>query len=156
MNKEGIENLLWSALLPGLGQVLNKRYIKGIFILGLGLLVNVKSYYNIAVLMSFHGNFLAAIEQTNYFWLMFYPCLYAFAMWDTYKDAKEVIEPFSYLPLVSGAYFATVGLIFSSSMKLFWGLTAPVLSPIIFGVLGVSVGFMIKKILFRINKLEND
>ena len=42
-----------------------------------------------AILYSFQGNIIReAIEATNYQWLMSYPCLYMFSMWDAYKDAN--------------------------------------------------------------------
>jgi hypothetical protein len=83
------------------------------------------------ILHSLQGNIREAIEATNYQWLMFYPCLYMFAMWDAYKDAKGKTLPFSYLPFAFGAYFVTIGLLFSSSLKLGQILLGPVWIPIL-------------------------
>jgi hypothetical protein len=77
-----IEKLLWSIALPGFGQLLNHKYIKGILLITLEFLVNVLSNFNKAIILSFQGDILSAIKITNYQWLMFYPCLYFFAMWD--------------------------------------------------------------------------
>ena len=41
-----------------------------------------------------------------------------FSMWDAYKDAEGETPPYSYLPFVFGAYFVTIGLIYSPSLKL--------------------------------------
>src|SRR3954470_12549150 len=98
-----LEAILWSIALPGFAQLLNGKII---FIF-LELLVNVNSHFNIVILYSFQGRIREAIEATNYQWLMFYPCLYMFSMWDAYKDAKGETPPFSYLPFVFGAYFIT-------------------------------------------------
>jgi hypothetical protein len=83
MNKEKIiENILWRLALPGFAQLLNRKYIKGILFTGLEFLVNVQANFNHAILLSFHGENKKAIEITNYQWLMFYPCLYFFAIWE--------------------------------------------------------------------------
>jgi hypothetical protein len=81
------EKLLWSIALLGLGQILNGKFLKGFLFIGLEFLVNVQSNFNEVILLSFHGEIEKAIQQTNYQWLMFYPYLYMFAIWDAYKDA---------------------------------------------------------------------
>lgn len=117
MNKDQIEKILWSIALPGFAQSLNRKYIKGITFTILEFIVNIESNFNLAIMFSFHGDILTAIEKTNYQWLMFYPCLYFFAMWDAVKDAKGNNPPFSFLPFVFAAYFVTIGLIYSSKIK---------------------------------------
>lgn len=82
-----LEMLLWSIALPGFGQLLNKHYIKGIFFVILEFIINVNGNFNTIIVLSFNGKTLEAVEQTNYLWLMFYPCLYFFAMWDAFRDA---------------------------------------------------------------------
>ena len=39
-------------------------------------------------------------------------------MWDALKDAEGETPTYSYLPFVFGAYFVTIGLMYSSSLKL--------------------------------------
>lgn len=84
-----VEILLWNIALPGFGQLLSGKYVKGILFIALELLINVQANFNKAILLSFHGEINQAIEQTNYQWLMFYPCLYMFAMWDGYRNVGE-------------------------------------------------------------------
>lgn len=91
MNKNALEKLLWSIALPGLGQLLNGKYIKGIALLVLEFLINVKANFNKVILLSHYGEILSAIEQTNYQWLMFYPCLSFLAMWDAFKETGEIL-----------------------------------------------------------------
>ncbi len=43
--------------------------------------------FNEIIRLSFIGNIEGTVSQTNYQWLMFYPCLYFFAMWDAFKEA---------------------------------------------------------------------
>jgi hypothetical protein len=81
------EKLLWSIALPGFGQLLNGKYVKGIIFIFLEFLVNFQANFNEVIRLSFHGNIEKAIIQADYHWLMFYPCLYFFAMWDARKDA---------------------------------------------------------------------
>ena len=99
------EALLWSIALPGFGQLLNGKLIKGFFLLILEILINVQANFNEVIILSFYGDIEKAIIQTNYQWLMFYPCLYFYAMWDAWKDAGRGKERYSFLPFVSAATF---------------------------------------------------
>ncbi|SFE34211.1 hypothetical protein SAMN05216238_11337 [Lentibacillus persicus] len=148
MNKNNkYEKLFWSIALPGFGQLLNAKYIKGIVLIFLEFLVNVQGNFNEVILLSFHGEIEKAIQQTDYHWLMFYPCLYFFAMWDAYKDAGGGKKPYSFLPFVFSAYFVTVGTIFSSSLKIFGVLLGPIWLPILSVIPGLLVGFLLQRIL---------
>ncbi len=98
------EKLLWSIALPGFGQLFNGKYLKGLLLIFLEILVNVQANINIAILLSFIEEIEKAIQETDFQWLMFYPCLYFFAMWDAYKDAGGGKKPYSFLPFVIGAY----------------------------------------------------
>jgi len=149
VNKNAFEKLLWSIALPGFGQILNQKYIKGILFIFLEFLANVQSNFNEAIISVFHGNIETSIIQINYGWLMFYPCLYFFSMWDAVKDAsgEEEIPPFLFLPFVFAAYFVTVGLIYSTKVKLFGILLGPIFTPMLFVIPGVFIGLVIKKII---------
>ncbi|MEC5425657.1 hypothetical protein QGM71_19440 [Virgibacillus sp. C22-A2] len=149
-----LEVLLWSIALPGFGQLLNQKYIKGILLVGLEFLINVMGNFNSIIVLSFNGQIEEAIQQTNYLWLMFYPCLYFFAIWDAYKDAGGGRKPFAYLPLVFSAYFVTVGLIFSPVFTLFGYLIGPMWLPILFLPIGLSVGALVRWILLKMYTKE--
>ena len=114
------EKLLWSIALPGLGQLLNGKYIKGILFILLEIFINVQANFNEIIMLSFQGDIEKAIAQTDYQWLMFYPCLYFYAMWDAFKDSGGGKGPFSFLPFVFSAYFVTVGCMYSSNFRIFW------------------------------------
>ncbi|WP_407269897.1 hypothetical protein [Radiobacillus sp. PE A8.2] len=144
------EALLWSIALPGFGQILNGQFLKGIVFIFLEFLVNVQSNFNLAIVYSFTGEIIKAIEVTDYQWLMFYPCLYMFAMWDAYRDAEGEMNSLSYLPFVFGAYFLTVGLIFSAKIKIFDHLIGPVFLPMLFLVLGLCIGLLIKLLVAKV------
>ena len=147
MNK--IESVLWSIALPGFSQILNGKLIKGLSFIILEVIINVQANFNDVIIYSFQGEIENAIYHTNYQWLMFYPCLYTFAIWDAYKDAGGGRTPFSFLPLVAAAYFTTVGLIYSPTLKIMGVLLGPVRLPILFCLIGLCVGMIIKIILTK-------
>jgi hypothetical protein len=149
MNKKDkiIESILWSIALPGFGQILNGRLIKGFLFIALEVVINVGANFNEVIRLSFMGQIDAAISQTNYQWLMFYPCLYFFAMYDAFKDAGGGKEPFSYLPFVSSAFLVTVGVMYSTKAKVFGILLGTVWFPMLCVIPGLIIGFSLKKIL---------
>lgn len=144
-----MEKLLWSIALPGFGQLLNRKFLKGILIIFLDFLVNVLGNFNEIIIYSFQGGIDLAIEQANYQWLMFYPCLYFFAMWDAYKDAGGGKKPYAFLPFVFAAYFVTVGTIYSSKLTFFGILLGPIWLPLLSVIPGLLVGFLLKRILTK-------
>ncbi len=148
-----MEKLLWSIAFPGFGQLLNHKFLKGILLIVLELLVNVQGNLNEIIIFSFQGDIDIAIEQANFQWLMFYPCLYFFAMWDAYKDAGGGKEPYAFLPFVFTAYFVSVGTIYSSKLTLFGVLLGPIWLPILSVLPGLFAGFLLKRILTK--KLTN-
>jgi len=150
-DKDAVEKLLWSIALPGFGQLLNGKYIKGIVLISLELLVNVQGNLNEIILLSFHGEVEEAIQQADYQWLMFYPCLYFFAMWDAFKNAGGAKSRFAFLPFVFAAYFMTIGTIYSSKLTLFDVLLGPIWLPILCTILGLFVGFLLQGIIKKAN-----
>jgi uncharacterized membrane protein len=142
-----VEVLLWSFALPGFGQLLNRKYVKGVLLIGLEFLINLQSNLNPVILLSFRGQIDEAVSQTDYQWLMFYPCLYLFSLWDAYRDAGGGGSPYAFLPFVISAYFTTVGLIYSTKIILFGSLWGPVWLPILFCIIGFSLGLIFKGLL---------
>lgn len=110
------EVFLWSIALPGFGQILNGKFLKGLLLIFLEFLINVQSNLNEVIISSFHGEIEKTINQTDYQWLMFYPCVYMFAIWDAYKDAGGGSSPYEVVPFVFGAYFGTIGIIYSRDL----------------------------------------
>jgi hypothetical protein len=68
-------------------------------------------------------------------------------MWDAVKDANGGGEnsPFLFLPFVFAAYFVTLGLIYSTDIKVFGVLFGPIFLPMLFVIPGVIIGLVIKK-----------
>jgi hypothetical protein len=150
MKKRELDMILWSIALPGFGQILNQQILKGTLFIVLEFLINIQSNFNLAIMYSFLGEIQNAIDVTNYQWLMFYPCLYMFAIWDAYKDARGGKDSFSFLPFVFSAYFVTVGAIYSSNLKVFGVLFGPVFLPMLFLIPGIIIGLLIKFVLWNL------
>lgn len=125
-----IEVLLWSVALPGFGQLLNGKFLKGLLLISLEFLINVQSNLNEVIILSFHGNIEQAINQADYQWLMFYPCIYMFGIWDAYRDAGGGNSPYAAIPFVFGAYMGTIGVIYSKDL----------LGGVWFGIIGILIG----------------
>jgi hypothetical protein len=156
ITKDELEKILWSIALPGFAQILNKKFFKGLLFIGLEILINVQANFNEVIIFSFHGEIEKAIEQTNYQWLMFYPCLYLFAIWDAYKDAEGEKSPLAFMPFVFSAFIVTVGLIYSSTFKINGMLLGPVWLPMLALPIGFLIGLLLRYILllflYRIDK----
>lgn len=144
-----LEALLWSIAFPGFSQLLIKEYVKGILFVVLEILINVQAHFNDIIVLSFNGEISAAIAETNYQWLMFYPCLYFYSMWDAYKNAEGDVAKGMFLPFAFSAFFVTLGLIFSEHLTLFGVLFGPVFLPIVFLIPGLIVGFILKAIFYK-------
>ena len=145
MNKENhIEKVLWSIAFPGFCQILNGKFLKGIVFISLEILINVKSGLNVAIILSFNGNTEMAVKQTNYQWLMFYPCIYIFAIWDAYRDSIRYRVPYAFLPFVFSAYVGTIGVIYSPVFKIRNVLFGPIWLPIACLFLGALIGKYIR------------
>ncbi|NLJ76608.1 MAG: hypothetical protein GX325_05045 [Peptococcaceae bacterium] len=141
LNDKRIEVILWSIAFPGFGQLLNKQYFKGAILLFLEFLINIKSNLNLAIISSFRGEAASAITIVDPQWLMFYPCLYTYAIWDAYRDAAgERRRPFAYLPLVFAAYLGTIGVIYAANFEFMGTLLGPIWLPIILLMIGVGLG----------------
>ncbi|GIN71928.1 hypothetical protein J14TS2_24030 [Bacillus sp. J14TS2] len=149
------EKLFWSIALPGFGQLLNRKYVKGLLFVVLEFIVNVKSQFNAMIIASFHGDIQKAIELADFQWLLFYPCLYFFAMWDAFKDGGGGKEPYSFMPFVFSAYFVTVGTIYSTKVTIFGYLPGPIWLPILSVIPGVLVGLILKKLLTKWGERKN-
>ncbi|MCE4050842.1 MULTISPECIES: hypothetical protein [Bacillaceae] len=151
MNKVTLERLLWSIAFPGFGQLLNHKILKSLLFILMEMVINRQSNFNLAIISSFNGHFDKATEYIHFQWLMFYPCLYFFAMWDavrdTYKEGST--PPYAFLPYVSCTIFVTIGLIYSQRWTLFGILIGPIFMPILCVIPGLAVGLAAKAWLLK-------
>lgn len=148
MKKMGrLEAILWNIAFPGFSQLLCGQYVKGLLFVLLEFLINSKSHFNSGIMYSFLGEMEKAYSVLNFQWLMFYPCVYMFALWDAYRFAMPKDEKLSFLPFVCSAYFVTVGIMYSSKITIIkWNL-GPVFLPMLFLIPGLMIGFFLKSVL---------
>lgn len=146
----GLEKALWSIAIPGFGQFLNKKYIKGIVLIGLEFLINVKARINTLIVLSFLGKTQLAVEEADYQWLMFYPCVYLYSIWDAYKDGCEKEErPYLFIPFAAAAYFETIGVIYSKVFRIGGVLLGPIFLPMICIFVGFALGQIVRYFLLK-------
>ena len=139
-----LEAVLWNIAFPGFSQLITGQYVKGILFVVLEFVMNVRSNFNHAIMYSFLGEINQAEAIVNYQWLMFYPCVYMFSIWDAYRTAMTTEEKYAFLPFVFSAYFVTVGLMVSPKVSILGIHPGPVFLPMLFLIPGIFVGFLIK------------
>ncbi|WP_338473194.1 hypothetical protein R4Z10_08085 [Niallia sp. XMNu-256] len=101
--------------------------------------------------------FLGKIKEAaavDYQWLMFYPCFYLFAMYDAYKFVEGENPRLSFFPFAFGAYFVTIGLMYSP--KIILGISfGPIWLPMLSLIPRLGIGFFIRYILIKIASNPN-
>jgi hypothetical protein len=153
----GVEKALWSIAIPGFGQFLNERYFKGIVLIVLEFIININAKINMAIVLSFLGKTQQAVEVVNYQWLMFYPCVYLYSIWDAYRDGSEEKEKsLLFLPFAIAAYVETVGVIYSGVFRVKNLLLGPIFLPMACIFIGFGAGLIIRFIILKIiyNKMK--
>ncbi|GAA0494066.1 hypothetical protein GCM10008986_20730 [Salinibacillus aidingensis] len=156
MNKERkLSSILWNIALPGFAQVLQRRYLVGFIFIFMEIFLNIFSGFNEAIRYSFLGEIDQAFAVTNYQFLMFYPCLYMFALWDAFYEVDQGETRYAFLPFVFGAYFITVGLMLAERIRIFGVLLGPVWLPMLSLIPGLLVGLFIRSILLAFDKPQH-
>lgn len=146
----GVEKALWSIAIPGFGQLLNRKYFKGIILIILEFVINTFANINTLIVLSFNGQTELAAMQANYQWLMFYPCVYLFSIWDAYKDGARQESPLLFIPFAISAYVETIGVIYSKTFRINGVLLGPIFLPMACIFLGLCLGFCIRFLVLRI------
>ncbi|OGO77926.1 MAG: hypothetical protein A2Y23_04210 [Clostridiales bacterium GWB2_37_7] len=148
-NGSSLDSVLWSIAIPGFGQLLNKKYIKGIVLILLEFIINVKANINTLIVLSFYGQTELAVEQADYRWLMFYPCVYIYSIWDAYRDSRENVPPLLSIPFAISAYVETIGVIYSKTFRINGVLLGPIFLPMICIFVGLGLGFIIRSLIIK-------
>jgi hypothetical protein len=148
----GIEKALWSIAIPGFGQLLNGRYLKGVILIILEFTINIKANINTIIVSSFLGQTELAVQQANYQWLMFYPCVYLFSIWDAYKDGADKDSPLLFVPFVIAAYAETIAVIYSKVVRIDGVLLGPIFLPMLFIFIGLGIGFATRFIILNVKR----
>ena len=151
-NYNALQATLWSIAIPGFGQLINKKYLKGLTLIGLELLINMHSGLNTIIIYSFQGKIMEATNSTNYQWLMFYPCIYLFAIWNACYDAGGNEIPLLFLPFTISAYAGTIGVIYSNTFTIKNIFLGPLWLMLCFSLIGLGLGFIIRFVVLRYSK----
>ncbi|MFZ5633625.1 MAG: hypothetical protein ACOY40_12355 [Bacillota bacterium] len=85
----------WSALLTGFGHIYNGKTFKALILLGWAVATIYFAHLNNAIIDTFNGRFQRAAENVDYQWLLFFPSVYFFAIWDAYTDCVEMNKLFA-------------------------------------------------------------
>lgn len=142
-SQKRLEVTLWSIAFPGFGQLLNAHFLKGVLFIALEFIINCNSHLNTAIVFSFHGATREAMLSTDSQWLMFYPCIYMYAVWDAYRYASDTpLTAYVCLPFVMAAYCGTVGVIYSPAVTVLNYLLGPVWLPILTMIGGILLGLV--------------
>ncbi|MEH7417246.1 hypothetical protein V7266_18340 [Neobacillus drentensis] len=85
---------IWTALMPGLGQILVHKIPTGFFILGWWMFLCYRSNLWSAIYYTFFGSFDKTISILKPEWFLFIPSLYIFAIYDAYCASVELNKVF--------------------------------------------------------------
>ncbi|MCL6610091.1 MAG: hypothetical protein K6T66_00975 [Peptococcaceae bacterium] len=85
----------WSALLSGFGQMYNGRAFKAFILLGWTVAIIWLARLNDGIICTFTGDFRRAKEVVDYQWVLFFPSIYLYSVWDAYSDAVEANKLFA-------------------------------------------------------------
>lgn len=85
----------WSALLTGFGHMYNGKALKSLILFGWAVAIIWMAHINDGIIHTFMGEFEKVEESLNYQWLLFFPSIYLFAIWDSYNDAVEMNRLFA-------------------------------------------------------------
>jgi len=103
---------LWSIAIPGFGQLINGRYIKGLTLIGLELLINMNSGLNSIIIYSFQGQTMQAINATNYQWLCSIPAYICLQSGMPITMQTKIKHPCYFCPLPYQLILEQLGLSF--------------------------------------------
>ncbi len=80
---------LWSLMMPGLGDIYNRKIPSAVFILVSWILICYKSHILNAIVYSFTGHFVQATAALNIEWTLFLPSILGFAIYNAFNIAND-------------------------------------------------------------------
>lgn len=81
--------VMWSAIMPGLGQIYNQKVPEGFFCLSLTILIVYLSHFCEAVVLCVTGHFGESTAVLDPAWLLFLPSIYGFCLYLAYSSTVE-------------------------------------------------------------------
>ncbi|MDD4170328.1 MAG: hypothetical protein PHD36_08790 [Desulfotomaculaceae bacterium] len=144
-----------SLFIPGLGQLYNQNHLVGITFIFLELLFNNLGNINLSIYYTFNANFSEARDIVNFQWAMFYPCLYAFAPWHAYNEAKNINfqlynEKISLPARATNLNGLFIGMTVGLNLGFIWGFGgSPIVGTLLGGMIGAIVGVIIENVILK-------
>lgn len=87
-------SIVWSLLVPGLGQLYNAETFKAIFLLLIGSSITIVSHALQAIGLSAIGQFQQAKAIIDPQWFLNIPSFYVYTVWDAYAGSVELNKLF--------------------------------------------------------------
>ncbi|TCP22688.1 hypothetical protein EV207_13430 [Scopulibacillus darangshiensis] len=81
--------VIWSLLMPGMGQLYIHRIVTAFYLLGVWILICYKSHVMQAIHYTLMANFHEATTILNKEWFLFIPSILFFAVYDAYTNTVE-------------------------------------------------------------------
>jgi len=145
---------LWSIAIPGFGQLYVGDYLISVLLVVLEFVINVKASLNLSILYSFKGQFQDAIDVANFQWILFYPCIYAYSIWQAYNRAMEINRGLSQVE--EGRMFANtkyngffIGVAMGGTLGVIYSCK---IGPVFCGILGGLIGGLFGAVVERLSK----
>lgn len=82
-------SIFWSLALGGGGHFYNMQLFKGVILMGWHLVITLTAGVNDALVYTLHGRGDLAHQAADYQWLLFWPSIYLFNLWNAYVDTVE-------------------------------------------------------------------
>lgn len=79
----------WSLLLGGAGHFYNMQLIKGVILMGWHFVISQQSGLSEAIVHTLLGQWDLAKQCVDYQWLLFWPSIHMFNVWNAYVDCVE-------------------------------------------------------------------
>ncbi|MDI6705928.1 MAG: hypothetical protein QME73_06700 [Bacillota bacterium] len=79
----------FSFVLGGMGQIYNSQYVKGFILIFWVFIINYYSQFNHLLVKTLTGKEIF-LQQVDWQWLLFYPSIIGFCIWDSYVGAVEI------------------------------------------------------------------
>ncbi|HEY3367489.1 MAG TPA: hypothetical protein VGK74_20730 [Symbiobacteriaceae bacterium] len=83
-----------ASFLGGAGHFYNFKMVKAIMLMGWHLLIWLNAGLDEAVVAMVRGDWLAAHQAIDYQWLLFFPSIHIFNIWNAYSDTVEMNKLF--------------------------------------------------------------
>lgn len=77
----------WSVLFIGIGHIYNHKLLNGFILMGWGIIIAVKTNLPYILIFTLTGQFERINEVINYEWLLFFPSIYFFSIYDSYSSS---------------------------------------------------------------------